>query len=115
MNKKLYQTAGKKDDPFKNLIDVTNGIPKNYKKVGGKLVNLTKTSSQEKQVSIGVYHIANGKKVLGFPPVKGTVPRSRKSGGVKMYRKGGMKMYQNAGAKDEFANPYNPGTRAFDK
>ena len=32
-----------------------------------------------------------------------------------MYRKGGMKMYQNAGAKDEFANPYNPGTRAFDK
>ena len=75
MNKKLYQTAGKKDDPFKNLIDVTNGIPKNYKKVGGKLVNLTKTSSQEKQVSIGVYHIANGKKVLGFPPVKGTVPR----------------------------------------
>ena len=115
MNKKLYQTAGKKDDPFKNLIDVTNGIPKNYKKVGGKLVNLTKTSSQEKQVSIGVYHIANGKKVLGFPPVKGTVPRSRKSGGVKMYRKGGMKMYQNAGAKDEFANPYTPGTRAFNK
>ena len=115
MNKKLYQTAGKKDDPFKNLIDVTNGIPKNYKKVGGKLINLTKTSDQENKVSIGVYHIANGKKVLGFPPVKGTVPRSRKSGGVKMYKKGGMKMYQNAGAKDEFANPYNPGTRLFNK
>jgi|9_EtaG_2_1085328.scaffolds.fasta_scaffold00037_12 hypothetical protein len=115
MNKKLYQTAGKKDDPFKNLIDVTNGIPKNYKQVGGKLINLTKTSDKEKEISIGVYHIVDGKKVLGFPPVKGTVPRSRKSGGVKMYKKGGMKMYQNAGAKDEFENPYTPGTRGFNK
>jgi len=52
MNKKLYQTAGKKDDPFKNLIDVTNGIPKNYKQVGGKLINLTKTSDKEKEISM---------------------------------------------------------------
>ena len=115
MNKKLYQTAGKKDDPFKNLIDVTNGIPKNYKKVGGKLININKTGAGENKVSIGVYHIVDGKKVLGFPPVKGTIPRSRKSGGVKMYRKGGMKMYQNAGAKNEFENPYIEGTRGFDK
>tara|TARA_R110002020_G_scaffold224374_12_gene433888 strand:- start:2861 stop:4915 length:2055 start_codon:yes stop_codon:yes gene_type:complete len=104
MNKKLYQTAGKKDDNFSNLINVTNGIPKNYKKVGGKLINLNKTGSKESQVSIGVYHVVNGKKVLGFPPVKGTVPRSRKSGG--------LKMYQNGGA---YENPYNPGTRLFNK
>ena len=100
MNKKLYQTAGQKDNDFSNLINVTNGIPKNYKQVGGKLINTTKTGLGENKVSIGVYYIkSDGTKVLGFPPVKGTVPRqnTKKLGGVMQYKYGGPKMYQQAG------------------
>jgi len=100
MNKNIYQTAGQKDDDFSNLINVTNGIPKNYKQVGGKLMNINKTGTGENKVSIGVYHVVNGKKVLGFPPVKGTVPR-KGMGGAKLYRQGGLKYYQEAGIKED--------------
>lgn len=113
MNKKIYQTAGKKKAIDK---DAQQGevIPKDQVWENGKIVKIVKTGAKTQRVVIGVYYVDdNGKKVKGLKPVKGTIPRkkSKKSGGIMQYKYGGPKMYQEAGVNEEMEDPRSIATR----
>jgi len=106
MNKKIYQTAGKKKEKKVVDKDAQQGevIPEDQVWEDGKIVKIVKTGTKTQRVIIGVYYIdAKGNKIKGLKPVPGTVPRKKpkKSGGIRQYQNGGPKMYQQAGINED--------------
>lgn len=114
-----------------DMQEFESDIPKDQEWTDGKIIKLVPNEKGgSSRVQIGTYYISDGTdgykkgtKVKGIKPVSGTVPRTRKTGGLKKYKKGGiMKKYQGGTFRvsDEASdynlnNPYGyePGSRLY--
>ena len=114
MNKKLYQTAGKKEIT-KDLQEVNilgtlgnqTNIPKGQEWKDGKIIKLVTTGSKTKRVQIGVYYTnSKGQKIKGLKPPANTIPRTRKMGGINKYQYGGRRTRKPL-STDMFDTPQN--------